>query len=481
MRKISNFAAVIKKQGILLLYIIGMLQQFTVDNFLSFKDSVTLNLKPGRGSRLKTHKAEFIKGFPFLKTAAVFGANASGKTNLIKAIELGKYLVLHGTNSDELIDFSPFRLSDENKGKDTTLIYHIICNNRKYEYGFSYNAERISREWLLYVTKKTTYVVFSRILDKPISMPYLQKLNPRDDEFNFIQFIAKGTPKRQLFLHELSTHNIHDNTTNVSDVEAVLSWFADTLKIIYPDMPYKQGVVLKAADDDDLRSVFKALLSFFDTGIDDIYLEEVDFEKLNISPRLQRIIKADLSKQNKGESFGALNSNRNLYFIKYINGEIKAKMLMTVHHQIGSDNVEYFTLGDESDGTKRLFDYIPLILDFIYGNNVFVIDEMERSLHPTLIRKILDIFYQFTLDSPSQLIFSTHESFLMTQNLLRSDEIWLMEKIQGLSTLFSIDERFNPRYDKKLRQSYLDGSYGAVPKLADNKQLIAFLNRLKEK
>ena len=96
-------------------------------------------------------------------------------------------------------------------------------------------------------------------------------------------------------------------------------------------------------------------MSFFDTGIDDIYLEEVDFEKLNISPRLQRIIKADLSKQNKGESFGALNSNRNLYFIKYINGEIKAKMLMTVHHQIGSDNVEYFTLGDEIAETYTEF------------------------------------------------------------------------------------------------------------------------------
>ena len=102
-------------------------------------------------------------------------------------------------------------------------------------------------------------------------------LNPKDDEFNFIQFIARGTPKNQLFLHELSTHNIHDNTSDVSDVEAVISWFADTLKIIYPDMPYKQGVVLKAANDYDLRSVFKALLSFFDTGIDDIYLEEVPY------------------------------------------------------------------------------------------------------------------------------------------------------------------------------------------------------------
>ena len=122
---------------------------------------------------------------------------------------------------------------------------------------------------------------------------------------------------------------------------------------------------------------------------------------------------------------------------------------------------------------------IPLILDFIYGDNVFVVDEMERSLHPTLIRKILEIFYLYSNDTPSQLIFSTHESFLMTQHLLRSDEIWLMEKNEGISSLYNIDEKFNPRYDKKLRQSYLDGSYGAIPKLADNKELVEFLNKVK--
>ena len=139
-----------------------MLQQFTVENFLSFKDSATLSLKPGRGSQLKSHKVEIVKGSPFLKTAAIFGANAGGKSNFIKAIELGKYLVLHGTRADELIDYTPFRLSAENKKKDTTLIYHIICNKKKYEYGFSYNDERISHEWLYYITRKTTYSTTTR-------------------------------------------------------------------------------------------------------------------------------------------------------------------------------------------------------------------------------------------------------------------------------------------------------------------------------
>lgn len=458
----------------------GMLQQFTVENFLSFKDSATLSLKPGRGSRLKSHKVEIVKGSPFLKTAAIFGANAGGKSNFIKAFELSKYLILHGTGADELIEYTPYRLTAESEKKDTTFIYQILCNNKKYEYGFSYNSERISSEWLHYITRKSTHILFSRIEDGSISMPYLQKLNPVESEFQILQVTAKLTTPKQLFLHELSTKNFEDNVSDFSDIKAVISWFTNTLKIIFPETPYKQGVVLKAAGDEDLKSVFNALLSFFDTGIDDIYLQEVDFDKLIIPSRLQRSIKADLSKSDSGDSFGALKLNDDLYLVNFTEGEVKAKMLMTIHHQTENNKVEYFTLKEESDGTKRLFDYIPLILDFIYGNNVFVVDEMERSLHPTLIRKILEIFYLYSNDTPSQLIFSTHESFLMTQNLLRSDEIWLMEKKDGISKLYSIDEKFNPRYDKKLRQSYLDGSYGAIPKLADNKELVEFLNSIKE-
>ena len=115
-----------------------MLQQFTIENFLSFKDKEILLLQPNKGSLKKDHKMEPTKGQWVLKSAAVFGANAGGKSNFVKAIELGKKLVLRGTRTDDLIDFYPFRLSSENKKKDTTIIYHILCGNKKYEYGFSY-------------------------------------------------------------------------------------------------------------------------------------------------------------------------------------------------------------------------------------------------------------------------------------------------------------------------------------------------------
>ncbi len=459
-----------------------MIQQFIVENFLSFKDRVTFNMQPGRGSKLKNHKAEPVKGAPVLKTAAIFGANAGGKSNFIKALELGKRLVLQGTRTEELIEFKPFRLTVENKSKDTTIIYQILCNDKKYEYGFSYNADKITSEWLDNITRKTTHCIFKRSNDNSIDMPLLLKKNTKEDEKQFLQFFAKATPINQLFLHEIYSRNIHDNVSDISDLEAVISWFSDSLKIIFPDTPYKQGVWLKAADDNGLKHVFKALLEYFGTGIDDIYLKEVEFDKLGISQDLQRMIKGDMAKSPHKEVFGALKLNDNLYLIRVCDGEINAKKFMTIHHQIDSDAKEYFSLEEESDGTKRLFDYIPLIIDFIYGNKVFAVDEMERSLHPTLIRKILDLFYAYSEDTPCQLIFTTHESSLMTQKLLRSDEIWLLKKTKdGCSSMNTIDKSFNPRFDKKLNQGYLDGEYGAIPNLASNEKFQNFLKNMKEK
>ena len=117
-----------------------------------------------------------------------------------------------------------------------------------------------------------------------------------------------------------------------------------------------------------------------------------------------------------------------LSLINLIDGEIRAKKLMTVHKKMDEADIELFSLGDESDGTKRLFDYIPLILDLIQGGKVFIVDEMERSLHPSLIKQIILLFYKHSKDVSSQLIFTTHESSLMDQKIFRRDEIWLMKK-----------------------------------------------------
>ena len=135
---------------------------------------------------------------------------------------------------------------------------------------------------------------------------------------------------------------------------------------------------------------------------------------------------------------------------------------------ISEEEKEYFSLGDESDGTQRIFDYIPLILDLIQGEKVFVIDEMERSLHPALMRKLIELFFKYSNNISTQLIFTTHESTLMDQDLLRRDEIWLMEKNEkGISSLSRLDETFNLRFDKELEKSYLKGLFGASPDLRD--------------
>ncbi len=456
-----------------------MLQQFTVENFLSFQHRSVLNMQPGRGTRKNEHKVEPAKGQWILKTAAIFGSNAAGKSNFVEALDLAKRMVLVGTLAETPLEYRPFRLNSENKHQDTSFTFTIVTNGKKYEYGFSYNADQISHEWLYLITRKTRYLIFNRNSEtQEFQLPYLYHLNPKEEERQFLTFFSKATPARQLFLHEVISRNLSDNVSNIEDLNAVKDWFIDALKILFPDTPYKQGGMLKAANDEELKKGFGELLRYFDTGIEGIELKDVEFNKLGIPQDLQQMIRADLSKSSKSEAFGSLRFGNDLYLITYAEGNILAKKLTTVHRRIDDNEMEYFSLVDESDGTKRIFDYIPLILDLIQGEKVFIIDEMERSLHPSLMRKLMYLFYKYSNTISTQLVFTTHESTLMDQDLLRRDEIWLMEKTkQGISSLDRLDEKFSLRFDKELERAYLKGLFGAVPQFG-SENAILLLRRL---
>ena len=313
----------------------------------------------------------------------------------------------------------------------------------------------------------------------PVPCPSL-RLNPKEEERQFLTFFAKATPERQLFLHEVISRNLGNNVSHTEDLDAVKNWFTDTLKVLFPDTPYKQGGMLKAVSDENLKEGFGELLRYFDTGIEGIDLKDVEFEKLGIPQDLRQLIKADLSKATKAEAFGSLNFDNDLYLVTYAEGQIQAKKLTTIHRCIDDSQTEYFSLVDESDGTKRIFDYIPLILDLIQGEKVFFIDEMERSLHPSLMRKLMELFFKYSNTITTQLIFTTHESTLMDQDLLRRDEIWLMEKSKGgESSLQRMDEKFSLRFDKELERNYLKGLFGSVPDFGSERaiqRLQAILN-----
>ena len=143
---------------------------------------------------------------------------------------------------------------------------------------------------------------------------------------------------------------------------------------------------------------------------------------------------------------------------------------MTKHKVSGGDEV-LFETGEESDGTNRIIDFIPLIFDLLNGENVFIIDEFERSLHPNLIYDIFDLFLEFAAKVNSQLIATTHESSLLTQKLFRKDEIWFVVKNSMSESLIYSLEDYNVRFYKNIRKDYLLGRFKAIPRIGNRYEL----------
>lgn len=453
-----------------------MLIRFTVENFLSFKERATFSMLPGKGTLKKEHKADAVKGVRVLKAGVAFGANASGKSNLIKAIAFGKRLVTEGTLAGMPIEFSKYRLDMASAEKGSRLEFEIQAGGKNYAYGFVLNDGAVAEEWLYEISKRGETKIYER-LPEGFDAAYLVGLQKTQEEKQFLQFLCKATPKNQLFLHEVFTRNVQENVSNIFDLENVLHWFLTTLTVIFPRDKYKSGIKLMAADNDQLKKYYTALLRYFDTGINTICLQQVKENKTNIPNELLEQIKVDLAKQNVADAKVSLTNGRDNFILSLDGMKLRIQKLMTQHSVIGGSKDAYFDIADESDGTNRIIDYIPLIIDLLKGDKVFIVDEMERSLHPNLIYDIFDLFLDNCENLNSQLIVSTHESSLLTQKLLRKDEIWFVVKNrQGASALHSLED-YNVRFDKEIRKDYLLGRYRGVPRLGDREKLDLLIPR----
>lgn len=452
-----------------------MLYRFIVNNFGPFKEETELSLIPGKSSRMSEHRLDPVKGISALKLGAVFGANASGKSSIVKAIAFGKELVLREQRGEE-IDYQPYLLCNNNVNLDSEMRYEIQANGKNYCFGFVFNRRMIVEEWLVEISKRgTDQTIYSLKRDKETGevtflFDYLKKKNKKEESQQFITFIAKATPRNQLFIHEAFTRNMAQNIDDFSDIHAVVDWFANTLKIILPDETYKMGFTLKAAGSDDLKGVYSKLLKFFDTGIESIDLERVDFDKLPLPLDFISKIKNDILQQADKVRFGTLTTRGNIYLISAEGDRVNADKLITKHESIETGEIVSFDLKDESDGTIRLLDYIPLIIDLMFGGKVFIVDEMERSLHPNLIHALIELFISLSEGVSSQLILTTHESTLLNQSLLRKDEIWFVVRESGKSELVGLEE-YGVRYDKDIRSEYLKGSYKGIPIFGNKDEL----------
>ena len=430
---------------------------------------------------MKEHKTHPIKGISVLKAAVAFGANASGKSNLIKAIAFGQNMLIRGNTGVGFIDYQPFRLDEDSMKDNTKMEYEIQAHNKCYAYGFVFNHNRIEEEWLYEINKKKDSLIFERNTFKnTFNIDFLLKNNSEPEQQQFLRFLAKATPEHQLFLHEILTRNIQSNVSHIDDLNAVLDWFINTLKIIFPNNAYKPGVTLRAANDKELKHYYAELLRYFDTGISSITLNKSDIDKLDIPTDLLRIVKEDLLNPNAHNAYGTLKIGREIYLVSADNKQLKAQKLKTVHEMTSAKKSAFFDMNDESDGTLRIIDFIPLIIDLLKGGKVFLVDEIERSLHPNLVYNIFELFFAQCANVDSQLIVSTHESSLLTQKLLRKDEIWFVSKDRtGVSQLNSLEE-YRVRFDKEIRRSYMLGRFKGIPIIGAKYQIDQLINNNKE-
>ncbi|SFD54203.1 hypothetical protein SAMN05518672_102359 [Chitinophaga sp. CF118] len=442
-----------------------MLIRFSIENFLSFADRTEISMIPGK-SRVKSHHiipAEKSRDIPILKTAIIYGANASGKSNLAKALDFTRKFVLLGTRTEnEKIGYRNFRLDKSFVDRPSRIELEIKHQNKNYAYGFEFNNTEILEEWLFEVNKDADKSIFERKSELGKSIYDFSGIKFKNkEEKQFLKFTGDGTRKNQLFITECKVRNVRNNVTDLDDIFNVLDWFQNTLRIIFPNTKHKRGIEFELRDNQNIYEIFNEFLEYFNTGIKGVDLEEVSIEDI---PDLNDF-KDVLFDESEAKQVFVSDTYRNITYSisRDANGELKLSKMMTKHAVKNSDVDELFEVNEESDGTQRILDFIPVIMDLFKGDNVFVIDEIDRSLHPNLTYDMIDLFLSKSKGINSQIIITTHESSLLSQKLIRKDEVWFVVKDQfGASSFYSLEE-FKIRFDKEIRKDYLLGRFKAVP------------------
>jgi len=429
-----------------------MLISFSVENWLSFRDRATFSMVAGR-EKQHLERVPHIEKYKMrlLPIAAIYGGNASGKTNLFKALSFARNLIVKGTQPEAMIPVEPFRLDPAFTKKPTLLTFELFVGDRCYEFGFGVTREQVVEEWLLEILKTTEKELYRRKAGEIAFAPELEK-------DKFLGFAFQGTRDNQLFL----TNAVNQK---VDRFKPIYNWFRDSLVMIAPDSrfePFERFF----QEEHPLYSHMNLTLSHLDTGISHLGGEKVAFESLALPENLKAKLREEIPEGVTVRLLGEPAHER--CAITRRNGEIEARKLVTFHTDSGGDDIR-FEMKQESDGSQRVIDLIPVFLELAAENSskIFVIDEIDRSLHTLLTRELLVAYLDAcTADTRSQLLFTTHDVLLMDQKLFRRDEMWVTERDSlGCSSLLAFSDYRDMRYDKDIRKSYLQGRLGGVPRI----------------
>ena len=431
------------------------IQEFSFGNFRSFKDIQTLNLS---AAKIKSKKEvidrnNVIEGnnnedVSFLKSKAIYGANASGKSNIVRAF--GSFILIVGTSvkNEKVLRFAEsYRLSTETENEPTFFQIIFWHKNTKYRYGFEADNENITAEWLYGKPKDRELPFFIRDnqeiieLDKTNYSEGNKLLSLLDDDSDKNEIFRNNS----LFLSTLATFGFGKLSKQLID---------SFTSIFLINGLGHQGMYRYAGDsldDDKKKKYILDFLNYGDIGIEDVSAIEISSDDLP----------EDVDDKTR----------------KDIANKKKRKLLISTRKKFDKNTVSKETASfdfdyHESEGTQKLFELSPFIYDALKHKRTIIIDEFDARFHPLLTRKILELFNS-NENTGSQLIFATHNTNLLSSDLLRRDQIEFVEKDKyGASHLYSLVQFKGIRNTASFEKDYIQGKYGAIPFLGDFSKLI---------
>jgi AAA15 family ATPase/GTPase len=422
-----------------------MLVEFKVNNFKSIKDTIKFSMLTASKDEGNSFEVNESRNYTLLRSAIIYGANASGKSNLLKAMAfmsrfvLNRYKIIQSTDK---LPHNPYRLSDETENASSTFEVVFFIDETKYRYGFELDNEVVYSEWLFADEKGKEAKLFFRDAEES------DYVNPNKFKEGY-DFFNKKDEKIKIAKNQLFIWKCDQNDGEIS--KAILKWFNNFNMIDGMDHKGYINFTMKKMENSEFKKQIIKLVKTADIGINDIQIEEEDISSEMIS-------KLPIPDDIKNE---LLNEKG-----------LKSISLNTIHSKFNKENeaignVLFELDEDESEGTKKFFAMSAPILDTLENGKILIIDELDASLHPMLTQHLIELFHNKKINKHNaQLIFATHDTNLLKPELFRRDQIWLTEKDKyGATTIFSLAQFKNVRKQEDFEKQYIQGKYGAIPYL----------------
>lgn len=416
-----------------------MLIEFSVTNFRSFREKQALSLA---ASKYFTEHSDLncfetgVKGLPkLLRSAVIYGPNASGKSNLISSLSFVRFMVLSSAKKiqegDEL-DVVPFLLDQASKNKETEFEIIFLEGGVRYQYGFALNKTKVCREWLIAYPECRPQKWFEREY-KPEAGGDTYKFGLKFQGGRLRQDWKRATRGNALFLSVAVQFNSEQ-------LKPVFYWFQKRLRIINYPIFLHPGYSLSVCETENGKKNVVGFLNASDLSIEDLSMDKKNIPHENLPEDMPDEIKEQIRKDK---------------------GNLEVIDLKFMHKNSESDELVPINVNDESQGTKNLFAFAGHWIDVIGSDKILFVDEIDSSLHPLIVHQLVRLLH--SSGSKAQLVFTTHDTTILSQDIMRRDQIWFIEKDElNASKLYPLSD-FKVREHEAIEKGYLRGRYGAIP------------------